>query len=263
MEEKQYMFFHRFGGSSALIDSIPVVEDQGMSLVDHPTVKYVHPPSVLTIPREFIIYSVIMTKAINVISCWYKDINSGKKVLDWSTDWLLRMWLRDMRCTIQYGDQSTGPSRFHFILLLPWILLKVVELCFSSNTVFLVSQEMNFLQRMIFLNIRIYPFTSIFLFVSCFIPPFSLLSGQFINGVIHLIVFSLYLDGVQWFWVVACHLTSFTFCPQKTEWGFAILSTRKCTPQKIVQGFAIFFIKIVQQRFIILSTRKCTPRKRC
>ncbi|QCD88864.1 1,4-beta-D-xylan synthase [Vigna unguiculata] len=67
------MFFHRFGGSSALIDSIPVVENQGMSLVDHPTVKYVHPPSVLTISREFIIDSVIMTKAINVISYWYKE----------------------------------------------------------------------------------------------------------------------------------------------------------------------------------------------
>jgi len=36
---------------------------------------------------------------------------------------------------------------------------------------------------------------------------------------------------------------------------------KKYTPQKIVQGFAIFFIKIAQKIFIILSTSKCTLQK--
>jgi hypothetical protein len=39
---------------------------------------------------------------------------------------------------------------------------------------------MKFLQRIAYLNVGIYPFTSIFLIVYCFLPALSLFSGQFI-----------------------------------------------------------------------------------
>jgi len=55
MEEKIEMFLHRFGGSSVVIDSIAIVEDQEMPLVHHPTMKYGRSPSILTIPVSLLL----------------------------------------------------------------------------------------------------------------------------------------------------------------------------------------------------------------
>ncbi|XP_061340608.1 cellulose synthase-like protein D3 [Gastrolobium bilobum] len=55
-----------------------------------------------------------------------------------------------------------------------------VEIFFSRNNAILASTRMKFLQRVAYLNVGIYPFTSIFLVVYCFIPALSLFSGQFI-----------------------------------------------------------------------------------
>ncbi|KAK1350658.1 hypothetical protein POM88_054609 [Heracleum sosnowskyi] len=44
----------------------------------------------------------------------------------------------------------------------------------------LQSSKMKFLQRIAYLNVGLYPFTSFFLIVYCFLPTLSLLSGQFI-----------------------------------------------------------------------------------
>lgn len=55
-----------------------------------------------------------------------------------------------------------------------------VEIFFSRNNVLLASRRLKFLQRVAYLNVGIYPFTSIFLVVYCFLPALSLLTGQFI-----------------------------------------------------------------------------------
>lgn len=55
-----------------------------------------------------------------------------------------------------------------------------VEIFFSKNNVLLASRRLKFLQRIAYLNVGIYPFTSIFLVVYCFLPALSLLTGQFI-----------------------------------------------------------------------------------
>nr|TKR78434.1 cellulase synthase 3 family protein [Populus alba] len=55
-----------------------------------------------------------------------------------------------------------------------------VEIFFSRNNALLASPRMKFLQRIAYLNVGIYPFTSIFLIVYCFLPALSLFSGQFI-----------------------------------------------------------------------------------
>jgi hypothetical protein len=55
-----------------------------------------------------------------------------------------------------------------------------VEIFFSRNNALLASPRLKFLQRIAYLNVGIYPFTSIFLLVYCFLPALSLFSGQFI-----------------------------------------------------------------------------------
>ncbi|KAK6140951.1 hypothetical protein DH2020_025305 [Rehmannia glutinosa] len=55
-----------------------------------------------------------------------------------------------------------------------------VEIFFSRNNALLASSKMKILQRIAYLNVGIYPFTSLFLIVYCFLPALSLFSGQFI-----------------------------------------------------------------------------------
>lgn len=55
-----------------------------------------------------------------------------------------------------------------------------VEIFFSRNNALLASRRLKFLQRVAYLNVGFYPFTSIFLVVYCFLPALSLFSGQFI-----------------------------------------------------------------------------------
>ncbi|KAL0402728.1 UNVERIFIED_CONTAM: Cellulose synthase-like protein D4 [Sesamum latifolium] len=55
-----------------------------------------------------------------------------------------------------------------------------VEIFFSRNNALLGSTKIKVLQRLAYLNVGIYPFTSLFLIVYCFLPALSLFSGQFI-----------------------------------------------------------------------------------
>jgi cellulose synthase-like protein len=55
-----------------------------------------------------------------------------------------------------------------------------VEIFFSKNNAFLGTSRLKFLQRISYLNVGIYPFTSIFLVVYCLLPALSLFSGYFI-----------------------------------------------------------------------------------
>ncbi|EMS54438.1 Putative cellulose synthase-like protein D5 [Triticum urartu] len=55
-----------------------------------------------------------------------------------------------------------------------------VEIFFSKNNALLASRRLMFLQRMSYINVGIYPFTSLFLIMYCLLPALSLFSGQFI-----------------------------------------------------------------------------------
>lgn len=55
-----------------------------------------------------------------------------------------------------------------------------IEIFFSKNNAFLASRRLKFLQRVAYLNVGMYPFTSIFLVVYCFLPAMCLFTGQFI-----------------------------------------------------------------------------------
>ncbi|XP_009792052.1 cellulose synthase-like protein D3 [Nicotiana tabacum] len=185
------LFPKRFGNSSFLIDSIPVAEFQGRPLADHPAVKNGRPPGALTIPRELLDASTV-AEAISVISCWYEDKTEWGNRVGWIygsvtedvvTGYRMhnRGW-RSIYCvTKRDAFRGTAPinltDRLHQVLR--WATGSV-EIFFSRNNAFLASPKMKILQRIAYLNCGIYPFTSIFLIVYCFLPALSLFSGQFI-----------------------------------------------------------------------------------
>lgn len=190
-EMNMSLFPKRFGNSNLLIDTIPVAEFQGRPLADHPAVQNGRPPGALTIPRELLDASTV-AEAISVISCWYEDKTEWGNRVGWIygsvtedvvTGYRMhnRGW-RSIYCvTKRDAFRGTAPinltDRLHQVLR--WATGSV-EIFFSKNNALLASSKMKFLQRIAYLNVGIYPFTSIFLIVYCFLPALSLFSGQFI-----------------------------------------------------------------------------------
>ncbi|KAI4369912.1 hypothetical protein MLD38_018306 [Melastoma candidum] len=181
----------KFGNSNALIDSIPVAEFQGRPLADHSSVKHGRPPGALTIPRQLLDASTV-AEAVSVISCWYEDKTEwglkvgwiyGSVTEDVVTGYRMhnRGWKSIYCVTKRDAFRGTAPinltDRLHQVLR--WATGSV-EIFFSRNNAILAGSGMKFLQRIAYLNVGIYPFTSIFLIVYCFLPALSLFSGQFI-----------------------------------------------------------------------------------
>ncbi|XP_072984374.1 cellulose synthase-like protein D1 [Typha latifolia] len=184
-------FPKKFGNSTFLIDSIPVAEFQGRPLADHPSVKNGRPPGALTIPREVLDASIV-AEAISVISCWYEEKTEWGQRVGWIygsvtedvvTGYRMhnRGWKSVYCVTKRDAFRGTAPinltDRLHQVLR--WATGSV-EIFFSRNNAFLASSKMKVLQRIAYLNVGIYPFTSVFLIVYCFLPALSLFSGQFI-----------------------------------------------------------------------------------
>ncbi|KAI4358057.1 hypothetical protein L6164_001963 [Bauhinia variegata] len=193
----------RFGNSTILAASIPVAEFQARPLADHPAVKYGRPPGALRVPREPLDATTV-AEAVSVISCWYEDKTEWGERVGWIygsvtedvvTGYRMhnRGW-RSIYCiTKRDAFRGSAPinltDRLHQVLR--WATGSV-EIFFSRNNAFLAGRKLMLLQRLFYLNVGIYPFTSIFLVVYCFLPAFSLFSGFFI--VEHLtIAFLLYL----------------------------------------------------------------------
>ncbi|XP_031501885.1 cellulose synthase-like protein D2 [Nymphaea colorata] len=193
----------KFGNSSFLIDSIPVAEYQGRPLADHPSIKNGRPPGALTIPRDLLDASTV-AEAVNVISCWYEDKTEWGQRIGWIygsvtedvvTGYRMhnRGWKSVYCVTKRDAFRGTAPinltDRLHQVLR--WATGSV-EIFFSRNNALLASTRMKFLQRLAYLNVGIYPFTSIFLIVYCFLPALCLFSGQFIVQTLN-VTFLVYL----------------------------------------------------------------------
>ncbi|XAR52087.1 1,4-beta-D-xylan synthase [Bertholletia excelsa] len=193
----------KFGNSTFLMDSIPVAEFQGRPLADHPAVKNGRPPGALTIPRDLLDASTV-AEAISVISCWYEDKTEWGHRIGWIygsvtedvvTGYRMhnRGWKSVYCVTKRDAFRGTAPinltDRLHQVLR--WATGSV-EIFFSRNNALLASSKMKFLQRVAYLNVGIYPFTSIFLIVYCFLPALSLFSGQFIVQTLN-VTFLVYL----------------------------------------------------------------------
>ncbi|KAL2982994.1 hypothetical protein AAZX31_12G016700 [Glycine max] len=197
------VFPKMFGNSTFLIDSIPVAEFQGRPLADHPAVKNGRPPGALTVLRELLDASTV-AEAISVISCCYEDKTQWGQRVGWIygsvtedvvTGYRMhnRGWKSVYCVTKRDAFRGTAPinltDRLHQVLR--WATGSV-EIFFSRNNALLASPRMKFLQRIAYLNVGIYPFTSIFLIVYCFLPALSLFSGQFIVQTLN-VTFLVYL----------------------------------------------------------------------
>ncbi|MQL92557.1 hypothetical protein Taro_025174 [Colocasia esculenta] len=184
-------FPKKFGNSNMLIESIPVAEYQGRPLADHPAIKNGRPPGALTIARD-LLDAPTVAEAISVISCWYEDKTEWGQRVGWIygsvtedvvTGYRMhnRGWKSVYCVTKPDAFRGTAPinltDRLHQVLR--WATGSV-EIFFSRNNAILASPKMKILQRIAYLNVGIYPFTSIFLIVYCFLPALSLFSGQFI-----------------------------------------------------------------------------------
>ncbi|KAK6941045.1 Cellulose synthase [Dillenia turbinata] len=182
----------RFGNSTSLAASIPVAEYQGRLLQDlQGKGNQGRPAGSLAVPREPLDAATV-AEAISVISCFYEDRTEWGKRVGWIygsvtedvvTGYRMhnRGW-RSVYCvTKRDAFRGTAPinltDRLHQVLR--WATGSV-EIFFSRNNALFASQRMKFLQRVAYFNVGIYPFTSMFLLVYCFLPAVSLFTGQFI-----------------------------------------------------------------------------------
>ncbi|KAL4295619.1 hypothetical protein GQ457_12G001800 [Hibiscus cannabinus] len=193
----------KFGDSTLFTESIPVAEYQGRPLADHISVKNGRPPGALLTPRPPLDAPTV-AEAVAVISCWYEDNTDWGGKIGWIygsvtedvvTGYRMhnRGW-RSVYCvTKRDAFRGTAPinltDRLHQVLR--WATGSV-EIFFSRNNPLFATRRLKFLQRIAYLNVGFYPFTSIFLVVYCFLPALSLFSGQFIVQGLN-IAFLLYL----------------------------------------------------------------------
>ncbi|CAH2059670.1 unnamed protein product [Thlaspi arvense] len=181
----------KFGNSTMFTDTIPIAEYQGRPLADHMSVKNGRPPGALLLPRPPLDAPTV-AEAIAVISCWYEDNTEWGDRIGWIygsvtedvvTGYRMhnRGW-RSIYCiTKRDAFRGTAPinltDRLHQVLR--WATGSV-EIFFSKNNAMFATRRLKFLQRVAYLNVGIYPFTSIFLVVYCFLPALCLFSGKFI-----------------------------------------------------------------------------------
>lgn len=182
----------RFGNSTSLAASIPVAEFQGRLLQELQSKgNQGRPAGSLAVPREPLDAATV-AEAISVISCFYEDKTEWGKRVGWIygsvtedvvTGYRMhnRGW-RSVYCvTKRDAFRGTAPinltDRLHQVLR--WATGSV-EIFFSRNNALFATRRMKFLQRVAYFNVGMYPFTSFFLIVYCFLPAVSLFSGQFI-----------------------------------------------------------------------------------
>ncbi|KAL2642043.1 hypothetical protein R1flu_009630 [Riccia fluitans] len=180
----------QFGNSMAFIASIPIAQFAGKPLADQ-GVSNGRPAGALTGPREPLDAATV-AEAINVISCFYEDKTEWGERVGWIygsvtedvvTGFRMhnRGWKSIYCVTKRDAFRGTAPinltDRLHQVLR--WATGSV-EIFFSKNNAIFANTHMKLLQRVAYLNVGVYPFTSIFLIVYCFLPALSLFSGQFI-----------------------------------------------------------------------------------
>ncbi|KAK8963818.1 Cellulose synthase-like protein D4 [Platanthera guangdongensis] len=176
----------RFGDSSALLESIPVAEFQGRTLTFRLSAGSFRLPHPRITPSS-------IAQAVAVVSCWYEDRTEwggrvgwiyGSVTEDVVTGYRMhnRGW-RSVYCVTAGRDAFRGSAPINLTDRLHQVLRWAtgsVEIFFSRNNALLASPRLGFLQRVAYLNVGIYPFTSVFLLVYCFLPALSLFTGHFI-----------------------------------------------------------------------------------
>ncbi|CAI0380351.1 unnamed protein product [Linum tenue] len=180
-----------FGNSQMFNESIAVAEYQGRPLADHISIKNGRPPGALLAPRPPLDAPTV-AEAVAVIACWYEDNSEWGDKIGWIygsvtedvvTGYRMhnRGW-RSVYCvTKRDAFRGTAPinltDRLHQVLR--WATGSI-EIFFSKNNPLLASRRLKFLQRIAYLNVGFYPFTSVILVIYCFLPAWCLFTGSFI-----------------------------------------------------------------------------------
>ncbi|EFJ14485.1 cellulose synthase-like D2-2, glycosyltransferase family 2 protein [Selaginella moellendorffii] len=200
--EAQTLLPKRYGTSTSFVASISNAEFQGRPLSGQ-GVMLGRPAASLISPREPLDAATV-AEAINVISCWYEDKTEWGQNVGWTygsvtedvvTGYTMhnKGWKSVYCVTKRDAFRGTAPinltDRLHQVLR--WATGSV-EIFYSRNNALFASTRMKFLQRIAYLNVGIYPFTSIFLTVYCFLPALSLLTGKFIVQTLN-VTFLVYL----------------------------------------------------------------------
>eukprot|EP00250_Pteridium_aquilinum_P015370 c22547_g1_i1 orf=325-3750(-) len=203
MMDMQLLRPKHFGGSDVLLASIPVAEKEGRPLAGQAGVLRGRRSGLLTAEREPL-NTGLVAEAISSISCWYEDKTEWGQSVGWIygsvtedvvTGYRMhnRGWHSVYCVTKRDAFRGSAPinltDRLHQVLR--WATGSV-EIFFSRNNGLLAGPRMKLLQRIAYLNVGIYPFTSIFLLVYCFLPALSLFSNQFIVQTLNT-VFLIYL----------------------------------------------------------------------
>nr|CAD1845074.1 unnamed protein product [Ananas comosus var. bracteatus] len=137
--------------------------------------------------------ATVVAEGISVVSCWYEEQTEWGRRVGWIygsvtedvvTGYRMhnRGW-RSVYCVTPGRDAFRGTAPINLTDRLQQVLRWAtgsVEIFFSRNNALLARPRMKVLQRIAYLNVGIYPFTSAFLIAYCFLPALSLLSGQFI-----------------------------------------------------------------------------------
>ncbi|CAM6127085.1 unnamed protein product [Calypogeia fissa] len=192
----------QYGNSMAFVASIPVAEFRGRSLAEQ-GFHNGRAAGSLTAPREPLDAATV-AEAIIVISCFYEDKTEWGQRVGWIygsvtedvvTGFRMhnRGWKSIYCVTKRDAFRGSAPinltDRLHQVLR--WATGSV-EIFFSRNNAIFANRHMKMLQRVAYLNVGVYPFTSIFLLVYCFLPAMSLFSGQFIVQTLN-VTFLVYL----------------------------------------------------------------------
>ncbi|KAJ3688427.1 hypothetical protein LUZ61_017591 [Rhynchospora tenuis] len=202
-----------FGTSFSFCDSVRKTELNCKSLSDEQSSNSRGESSLISIPYEPLT-TVKVAEAMDVISCWYEENTDwgrgvgwvyGKIAHDHITGYKMhkRGWRSVYHMTKPNGFQGTGPLNLTDKLhqLLQWAIGSV-EIFFSRNNALFAGPRLSFLQRIAYINASIYPFTSIFLVLYCFVPALSLFTNEFIiksvnlTFIVYLLVLGLTLSAV-------------------------------------------------------------------
>ncbi|WOK99997.1 hypothetical protein Cni_G08709 [Canna indica] len=183
----------RFGNSTSLIDNIPIAEFESRPLADHHKVKYGRLPGSLAVPRRPVTTPMV-AEAVSMISCSYEDKTQWGQRVGWvygstTEDVVTGYRMHNKGWRSVYSAPTGGRDAFRSTapINLTDRLQQIrrratgaVEFFFSKNNAMLVTPGMKALQRLAYLNLSVYPFTSVFLTAYCFLPALCLFSGQFI-----------------------------------------------------------------------------------
>ncbi|KAL9235827.1 hypothetical protein vseg_010561 [Gypsophila vaccaria] len=184
-----------FGGSDEfkdLIESFHFAEKEGLPLGDHPSVRDGRPPGSLAETGRKVLDNHKIESAKKVISCWFEANTQWGKEIGWIYGSLTedvvtgytmhnRGW-KSVYC-VPKPDAFRGTAPINLTERLHQVLRWAtgsVEIFFSNNNAFFASEKMMILQRIAYINLATYPFTSIFLTIYCYIPAISLFTNNYI-----------------------------------------------------------------------------------